>query len=124
MDFKKYENKIAFPTRPTAPKSSNFPFTIEGVNSFSKAVETYNASLKDYEKQRDAYNKHSIELDVQFVKDAWDEIDSNNDLNDKIHCSIYTKAYEDGHSGGYREVFYYMRKYAEFAEEIIKNMKG
>lgn len=73
------------------------------------------------------YNKEWREekekLEGEFWADARAELKYDTWLNKDGVSALEYKAYEDGHSSGYSEIYYHLCELTEFAEKIKKGLK-
>ena len=97
-----YNNKMKYPM--DAFLSENYIFDENlSVKENRKMVEEHNQKIKD-EKQK--YRNETIRITDKFHKDVVDYLIQNFKLNKAQAELILSNAYEDGHSGGYYEVFH------------------
>lgn len=75
--------------------------------------EWFNEAVKPYYKERNR-------LAEEFWKDAREELGYDQYLNDDGVRALEAKAWEDGHSAGFSEVFCHLQELESFVEDIIK----
>jgi len=88
MDFKKYDNLLPYPSRKSDP---------------------------NYDNRLGAYRDMQHRLMMKFEDDALTEVGLAD--HPKKHV-IYSKAWQDGHSGGMSEVFGHLLDLAEFISDL------
>lgn len=64
------------------------------------------------------YNEEKAALDAEFWRDAREEIGYGESLNEAQISVLENKAWEDGHSAGYSEVFIQLQDLVDFLDEI------
>jgi hypothetical protein len=112
MDFEKYKNKVAYPDRPRKPVEPRYigPHTDEKDAEYCKATKEFAASMKkyaddlvQYREDQAKYSEEGIKVDFLFQQDAIKEVGL---VNHPKASKIFAYAWEEGHAGGYSEVFY------------------
>lgn len=72
------------------------------------------------EKQKE-YSKKQSEIYSEFERECI--ILASKNLPDKIAQLCWSKAYEDGHSGGFEEIAAELEEYVDFAKSILEHSK-
>lgn len=123
----KYKNKDNYPIKPQKPflpkLDSENPekireYTVK-VSDFAKAMENYNKAMDNYYEVKKAFDAKQKELNDLFEKDL--QLEFN--ITPSVHSIIYSKAYEEGHSGGFSEIYHWYEELAGFVYDIIKAIK-
>ena len=70
--------------------------------------------------QNKPYNEAKAKLEQEFWADAREELGYTDFLNDEGVSALEYKAYEDGHSSGFPEIFCQLQDLVTFAEKIVK----
>ena len=104
MDFKKYENKMAYPEKPAKPildrKGDSKYF-----NNYAKELERYEEEMIEFRKKDIEYRGETGRLMDLFRKDALEDVG----LSDHPKAEkIYNFAWDHGHSSGYSEIYYWL----------------
>lgn len=66
------------------------------------------------------YNNALYALEQEFWKDARAELGYGDFLNDTGISLLEQKAYQDGHSSGFCEIFYYLSDLVDFCRELAE----
>lgn len=109
MDFEKYKNKMEFPIKPKKPILSKDAISAD-VRKYADLLDEYEKAMAVYNEERVKYNEESSRLHKKFKEDALEEVGLTG--HPKAEKTFYL-AYDDGHSSGDSEVFYYLTKYAD-----------
>lgn len=64
------------------------------------------------------YDEEKAALDAEFWRDAREEIGYGKMLNEKQIGILESKAWQDGHSAGYSEVFIHLQDLGDFIQDI------
>lgn len=115
MNYDDYYNKLPFPKKPIKPNLAYANCTPQMARSYADKLEIWEKSFDDFKLQMDAYTAEEQRLMGQFYTDAIEEAGLSNHPKSAV---IYSKAWEDGHSGGYSEVFNKLLDLAEFVEKL------
>lgn len=113
MDFKKYINKLSYPTTqmikcmPTPP---NIHPSMKN-DEYERVMSEYKSKMDEYFKSKDTYNKElnkwkreNRRIHEEFKKDLFDELEISDNPKAEI---LFSKAWEYGHSAGFEEVYNY-----------------
>lgn len=111
MDFEKYKNRIQLPAKPYVAqgcqidtRKMNCDEALSVIDSWREKVKLHYALLADYTHKRNAYDAEEARLHAQFKYDLIRELGIAKHPKAEI---LYQKAWEQGHSAGYEEVFNY-----------------
>lgn len=115
MNYKDYENTLPFPQKPIKPNLSYNNCTPQMAREYADKLEIWERECVLHKLLMDDYREEEIRLTKQFYDDAIKEAGLSNHPKKDI---IYSKAWEDGHSGGYSEVFNKLLDLAEFVEKL------
>lgn len=95
----------------------------EEAKNFSNNVES-NLDKNAYEAARSAYNKASREAENKVIQAMKKEIGwlscGDVEKDNQLFDLAYGKAYEDGHSSGYNEIYNYLLDYDDLIQQAIK----
>ncbi len=112
-------NNVSYPSRPTKPSLSAY-----GKNPTPDAFRHHASLLEAYEREEEVYKAKKAEytaevnrLQALFV----DKLRVESVLSPSMFDIVYSKAYEDGHSGGYHEVASKFDELESFAMQILKD---
>jgi hypothetical protein len=108
MDFSKYVNTVAYPSR------SDF---IEKAEVIFKSGVTNNVKRFDkdaFYQALDNYNRDQKNVTDQFKADLLEELGITNHPKAEL---LFNMAWEEGHSEGYQSVFYYADMFSELLEK-------
>ena len=95
--------------------------SFEKAKGFSSNVET-NLDKNAYQAALSAYNQAVREAEakvIQVMKDKFVDV-ANKEQNEKLFDLAYRKAYEQGHSSGFNELYNYLLDYDDLIQEVIK----
>jgi hypothetical protein len=114
MVFDKYKNKMKYPVEPRRVCSHCNKIFKEG-NSFCSGCghdvgKQREEELESYKIYKDIYNQESKKLYIRFQNDALEEVGL---LDHPKADKIFNFAWEQGHSLGYSEVYYWLEDIAE-----------
>lgn len=106
---------LKYPDKPAKP-SPGKNITSAEVRVYADLLEAYEKELKIYNKNLGAYQKESTEIN-NIIEEYMKEISGLNsivpaDRRDKV----WGKAWSDGHSSGYYEVYTYLRELVNIFE--------
>ena len=114
LNFKDYENKLAFPAFPKKPELPKNP-TSKQLKEAAVLMEEYESMLKKAKEERAAYNTETERLEIKFKFDLFDEYGvKNQDKGDKI----FQKAWDDSHANGYVSVVAKFDELMEFVDSL------
>lgn len=108
----KFKNPIPYPNTPVKPavllKRVN-NLSDEQINTLVDVKKAYNDAMEAYEAARKAYADGAIDADKRFRQEALNEVGlSDHEARDRA----YSLAWEQGHSGGYADVFNHLQEIA------------
>ena len=112
--IKSYEPQ--YPQRPSKPMLAPKHST-EDVLEYSKKLETYDACLEEYKLQKSLYNEICGQLNSlkeEFIKNYTDFYKV---VPKSKQSKVWWKAWEDGHSYGYYEVYLQLDSLVELFED-------
>lgn len=90
----------------------------------TKALAELKGKVRQYETEYNKpYKEEQAKLTDEFWADAREELGYESFLDEDGVTALESKAYEDGHSSGYSEVFCVLGNLVEFAEAIVKGAK-
>mgnify|MGYP001639748671 CR=1 FL=1 len=97
--------------------------TFEKAKQFSSNVES-NLDKNAYEAAQSAYNKARSEAENKVIQAMKKEIGwiscGDVEKDNQLFDLAYGKAYEDGHSSGYNEIYNYLLDYDDLIQQAIK----
>ena len=97
-----------YPVKPEKPLTNSKNITSAEALEWSKKLEVYEKEMIQYRLKKDYYNttvhRHEIEL-VEFFKDECNFYDL---VPEKSRNKVWDKAWSDGHSCGYYEVYQHL----------------
>lgn len=97
---KQYGDSPKLPTKPVLLGKH----TSEDVGEYQKNLQLYEKAYDDYKIEKEIFHKNRSKIDaviVEFIK----EESGLNTIPEVYRDNVYSKAYEDGHSCGYYEVY-------------------
>lgn len=122
----KYPNKSDYTTY-FAYKGGEFKKfnTKEEAMAFSNNIEA-NLDKAAYEAARSKYNQEDNKAIEKVVQAMKKEIGGygDNEKDNQLLDLIFSKAYEDGHSSGYNEIYNYLLDYDNLIQRAIKIVKS
>lgn len=93
-----------FPTKPNPPQTLSRNHDAKDLEEYTVAFKKYEADYKDWAKKSDEYR-----VNYQKINEAIEEYikwaAGLHQVPEKYRVKLWTKAWEDGHSSGYSEVF-------------------
>lgn len=112
---------LPYPDRPTKPSISTLgrDKTPADFRAHADALEAYEREEEIYRGKRAEYNTAKAELEGLFVEKLFSE----SSLPRPVFDIVYSKAYEDGHSGGYYEVAGEVENLEDFVSKVIAAYK-
>lgn len=90
---------LIYPSPPAPPYMANRNTPAE-IRAYADELEAYEAAMAEARVKRDAYNAALRSRQEELVLDLADEYG----LTSKQSAVLFSKAWEDGHSGGIQEV--------------------
>lgn len=127
MDYSKYVNKLQYPSKEDLKKyEEELSFDILNTTTTGKELKRMFDEIPERVKQHkkslnDKYQKENARLYMLFRSDALKEAGLSY-LPEDFQGRIFGKAWEDGHSCGYSEVFNYLLGYADLFDgyDVVK----
>lgn len=122
-DFDYYSARdLSYPAKPKKVNMKSTSPTEDEILIYLQDKATYDKELEDYTKEKSKYdNKYAARV-LKFWEDAKQELCSH-DYNSKVWEKCCAKAWEDGHSGGFYEVYQELSEIVEFVGEILEELK-
>ena len=109
MDYDKYKVTLPYPPRPEKPVLSRNP-TPADYRKHADDLEVHEKAMKAYKKETDKYHAEQTRLEVLFKQDALEDVGlTGHPKADKA----WALAWENGHSGGYPDVYSHLLEYAD-----------
>ena len=93
---------LVYPDRPSKPSMANRNTPAE-IRAYADELELYEAAAAEARVKRDAYNAEMRARSDELAADLAAEYG----LTEKQSAVLFSKAWEDGHSGGIQEVINY-----------------
>ena len=97
--------------------------TKEEAKQYSDNIEE-KVDKQAYEAARKAYNQASSEAEAKVIQAMKKEIGliscGDDEKDNQLFDLVYGKAYEDGHSSGYNEIYNYLLDYDDLLKQAIK----
>lgn len=92
---------------------------------FSSNVES-NVDEQAYKAARAEYNRISSEAEAKVIQAMKSEIGGygDNEKDNKLFDLAYGKAYEDGHSSGFNEIYNYLLDYDDLIQRTLEIVKS
>ena len=109
-----YTFKPEYPTAPKKPYLSS-KHTSEEAKQYALDLAEYEEKMVAHRKVKEEYNLASSEVDgiiVEYIK----EVSGLNRIPEQYRDKLYRKAYEDGHSSVYHEVYLELVELVEIFE--------
>ncbi len=106
---------IPYPDRPVKPSTIGVK-TADDHRRYATLLEEYEREEEAYKAKRAEYNTAKGELEALYVEKLFSE----SSLTRPVFDAVYSKAYADGHSGGYFEVAGTFEELEAFALRIIE----
>jgi len=115
-------SKITSPKKPIKPSLKSTTPTDAEITEYQNAMNAYNRDLAVYANKHIEYGRAVHEWNACFIKylitlNGLDKYPSD------VHDTVYSAAYEHGHSSGYSEIASYYSEFAEMAIKIIMAVK-
>lgn len=124
MDFSKYDNSVPYPTKPKIIICGNkkckkeYPTSTFKDGTFNYCSHcgydirsVFHAEMRIYESIKKAYDTEEDERHQRFRDDLLAEFDLTNHPKKD---NIYSYVWEQGHSGGFSEVYYALHELMEY----------
>lgn len=106
---------LPYPKRPSKPSALNLK-TAEDHRKYAERLEVFEHEEAEYTALRAEYNTEKGKLESLFVEKLFSE----SYLTRPVFDAVYSKAYADGHSGGYYEVAAKFEELEAFALRVIE----
>jgi hypothetical protein len=122
----KYPNKSNYTTYFAYKSGESKRFdTYEEAKKFSNNIES-NVDKNAYEAARKAYNQASSEAEAKVIQAMKKEIGGygDNEQDNKLFDLVYGKAYEDGHSSGFNEIYNCLLDYDDLIQRTLEIVKS
>lgn len=99
--------------------------TYEEAKKFSNNIES-NVDKNAYEVARKAYNQVSSEAEAKVIQAMKKELGGygDNERDNKLFDLAYGKAYEDGHSSGFNEIYNCLLDYDDLIQRTLEIVKS
>lgn len=110
---------------PEKPKKAFLPSNSPSEQEVAEYLETkanYDSLIEKYKELKGDYQAKEIDRQDQFWDDARTELGCQS-YSDKVWEKCCAKAWEDGHSGGFYEVYQELVGIVEFVDEILETIK-
>lgn len=106
IDFDNMAKEIRWAPAPKRPilNREDFKSNKEYHLALAEAEDKYEADKLEVKKLRDAYGEAHRELNKKFFEWAFNSEDATN-LPENVRVLVMDYAYEEGHSGGYSEIY-------------------
>ena len=113
-DFEYYSGvMLRMPEKPVKPRLEHNPSSIEA-RAYADALEEYEHEMKAYNENLGWYRSEKAALLIKFK----DNLRTDYDLEVAAFDVIWSEAWDRGHSGGLREVYYEFDRLFEFLVEL------
>lgn len=109
---------LAFPVKPKAISLTSRNPSEDEIQKYLSKKSIYEIEMEKYNKTKDAYYAEQGKRIDEFWNDAREELGCMS-YPDHVWGQCCTKAYEDGHSAGYSEIFNYLAEITCFVDSII-----
>jgi hypothetical protein len=122
----KYPNKSDYTTYFAYKGGESKKFdNYEEAKKFSNNIES-NVDKNAYEAARKAYNQASSEAEAKVIQAMKKEIGGygDNEQDNKLFDLVYGKAYEDGHSSGFNEIYNCLLDYDDLIQRTLEIVKS
>ena len=110
------------------PNKSNYTTYFAYKSGESKRFDTYEEAKNKnaYEAARKAYNQASSEAEAKVIQAMKKEIGGygDNEQDNKLFDLVYGKAYEDGHSSGFNEIYNCLLDYDDLIQRTLEIVKS
>ena len=110
---------------PVKPKKAFLPSNSPSEQEVAEYLEikaNYDSLIEKYKELKGDYDALKLDRQDEFWGDARIELGCQS-YSDKIWDKCCAKAWEDGHSGGWYEVFNYLSSITDFVDEILEELK-
>ncbi|MCR4334321.1 MAG: hypothetical protein NUV47_01145 [Patescibacteria group bacterium] len=93
-----------YPKIPTKPILS-LKHTLTDLKTYNNAFMQYDKEKITYDENLKTYKKRQYDIDCTIIDYIKEEAGLNDTVPEKYRDKIYQKAYSDGHSNGYYEIY-------------------
>lgn len=119
-DFDYYScSDVGYPKKPKEPKLKSTNPTEQEIQCYLEDKAQYDADKQVYERLRNEYNEVYTARSEEFWNDAR-EYTCATKFSSSVWDICRSKAYVDGHSGGYQEMLICLEYLIEFAEAVLE----
>lgn len=113
-NFKKYQPTHSKPKKPVLPTN---PTSLDAKN-FASELEVYETLIEEWKKVENENKMYNMEIDSMILDYIKEESGLNNlNVSDKVKNNTFSKAWCDGHSSGYVEVYYHLLELVEMQKD-------
>lgn len=95
---------FSYPEKPSKPRLEQ-KHNSKDIEIYQKAYEQYEIDLVEYGKQKTLYIERNCDIN-NTIESYIKEISGFNRLSETTKKKVWYKAWEDGHSSGYYQVYY------------------
>lgn len=95
--------KVDYPNRPIRPRRPDSESPNE-YRIYADLLEKYEAAMVEYNANRDVISKHNHEVD-KLIEKYIKSVSGLNDIPEQYQKKVWEKAWSNGHSSGYYEVY-------------------
>lgn len=96
--------KVDCPNHPRPPQKPNSGAAPEEYRIHADLIEKYEAAMVEYNANRDVISKHNHEVD-KLIEKYIKSVSGLNDIPEQYRKKVWEKAWSDGHSYGYYEIY-------------------
>ena len=110
MDYEKYKVTLSYPPRPTGLGLPDKNWSPDQFREHARKLEAHEKEMKAYRKETDKYHAEQARQDSLFKADALEDVGlAGHPKAEKA----WALAWENGHSGGYSDVYSHLVDYAD-----------
>ncbi len=123
-DYNTLSRSLDYPAKPkkVEPKREAFPNNTEWGKALDQAELDHAADMAAYKVKLDAYHDKSNQLEKEFWEELYAEMGWDR-LPKKIAQALQSRAWEEGHSSGYNEVYNCACDYDTLVDAILDELK-
>lgn len=110
MDFEKYNVTMSYPTRPTSLGLPDKNWSPAQFREHARKLEVHEKELKAYRKETEKWHAEQSRLGALFKLEALEDVGLTGHPKAE---KAWALAWENGHSGGYSDVYSLLVDYAE-----------
>jgi len=119
-DFDYYQARdLSYPVKPKQVTMKSATPTEDQISIYLQDKATYDKELQDYTKEKAEYDSKYAARILEFWEDAKHELCCHS-YSTKVWEACCAKAWEDGHSGGFSEVYHYLTEATDFVDIILE----